>query len=329
MAGNKQLQEEVPPTPAKLQPVTSSPLKRNSDGEEKKGCNETNKNKRPKVVLDGPNSTAATDADTNAVDTTVATTSSSPNEGKSIAASISASATTGSSSASAKTNNEVLDLAETLGLKPGARIEVQWEIHNDTTEETEDENDGKKITTAATENTATSGDDAASPSPNETATTVSIHWWKAELLEYDGRTTDSVAVRSLLYEARPDLGFPEPSREDVVFLGKDVLVASTDVDSGDWENNPDAVRQMPYRRVNGEEVFYYNDDQLDEQLNDLLMGAFQKNQRAWKAMPAAQQAIIAEKIQQKKEQLKQVLQAEAKHKVITSETIKDILARTF
>jgi hypothetical protein len=180
---------------------------------------------------------------------------------------------------------------------------------------------------------------------------MSLHWWKSTLLEHDGRTTDSVAIRTLLYEARPDLGFPEPSREDVVFLGRDVLATSTNTNAENWDADPDSVNQMPYRRYNknrknsdngdddgtednvdADEVFYYSEDQLEEQLNSLLMGAFQKNQTAWNSMPAAQQAMIAEMIQKKKEELKEILRAEAKNnnnQVITSDTIKEILARTF
>jgi hypothetical protein len=153
-----------------------------------------------------------------------------------------------------------------------------------------------------------------------------------------------VAIRTLRYEARPDLGFPEPSREDVVFLGKDVLVTSTNASAEAWVEDPSTVSTMPYRRVvavdatsgttttttAADEVFYYNEDQLEDQLNSLLMGAFQKNQRAWNAVPAAQQAIIAETIRKKKDELKEILRAEGgDNRVITPETIRDILARAF
>lgn len=340
MADNKPLQEETSSTADELRPSSSTTLKRNANDNEKEGSTDTTatNNKRPKVVLDDPNSTANANEAKSVVTPTATTVSS--NETTSAASSVATATTAASSSASTATKTDTLDLAETLGLKVGDEIEVQWEIHNDT-EEVEDETDDDKNSataknegykesdaTVAVAAADTDADAVAAPS----TTTVTVHWWKATLLEHDGGTIDSVAVRSLLYDARPDLGFPEPSKEDVVFLGQDILVASSDVDSGDWENNPDAVRQMPYRRVHDnqeEEVFYYNDDQLDEQLNGLLMGALNKNQQAWRAMPAAQQAVIAEMIQQKKEQLKEVLRSEARHKVITSETIKDILAKTF
>jgi len=338
---------------------------KDNERDNERDCEDTKikSNKRPKVVLEEPNITAsATVAITATATSTAATTSSSSTAIKTISvvtpistttsvgshetasiaavpsrtkATTAAAAKSGSASASTSAKEtDTLDLAKTLGLKAGAQIEVQWEIHNENDDENDDENDGKQ--SAASEKNARAGGgtaDIAATSDDPPPPAFGVHWWKATMLEYDGRTTDSVAVRSLLYEARPDLGFPEPSTEDVVFLGTDVLATATDLDAGDWEKDPDAVRQMPYRRVhnndNPDEVFYYNDDQLDDQLNGLLMGAFQKNQQAWKAMPAAQQAVIAEMIQKKKEELKEAIRAEAKHKVITPETIKEILARTF
>lgn len=311
MEDHKTLQEHQSTAPsgaAKLPSGSSPPNKRDSDEGKP---NSTGSNKRPKILVeDGGQS-----------DSSNSTKGANPTKGKTIvtptgAASEEIEPTTGGAAATLKgttPSTEILDLAETVGLKAGDEIEVQWEIHA-TDNRTDDDENGKQKTDESNE---------GADEPN-----VSVHWWKATLMEYDGKTTDSVAVRSLLYEARPDLGFPEPSKEDVVFLGNDVLVTSTDVDSGEWERNPDNVRQMPYRRIQGQEVYSLNDDELDAQLNSMLMGAFQKNQAVWNAIPAAQKAVIAEQIQQKKEKLKKALQ-ESKHRVITSETIKDILAQTF
>jgi hypothetical protein len=180
-----------------------------------------------------------------------------------------------------------VDLAETLGYKAGDHLEVQWEIHND-----------------------------------ETSTQKTV-WWKATLLEHDGRFIDAVAIRSLLYDARPDLGFPEPSQEDVVFMGHD------------WLINPDDPEvHLRYKRegLTEEEnqVVKCSENQLDEQLNQIMMSAFAKQHQAWKAMPAAAQAVVAEKMKGMKEKLKQKLQSEAKKgHVITSETIKELLAQSF
>lgn len=176
------------------------------------------------------------------------------------------------------TEDEPLDLAVTLGYKPGDRIEVQWEVENA---------NGELV----------------------------VKWWGATLKAFDGRTTDSVAIRTLHYDACPELGFPEPNDEDVIFLGDDLLVS------------PDSTTQLNYRREGEEDVYWMNEQDMDEQLNAVLMGALAKNQAAWKNLEPAQQAIIAEKIKTKKEQLMQVLRS--RKEVITSASIKDILRETF
>jgi hypothetical protein len=90
-----------------------------------------------------------------------------------------------------------LDLALTLGYKEGDRIEAQWEI----------EKQGE----------------------------TQVHWWGATLLKHDGRTTDSVAIRTIEYDRKPELGF-DSCREDVIFLGDDLIVS------------PDSQTQLKYRR---------------------------------------------------------------------------------
>lgn len=308
MTDNKSLQETA----------SSSALKRNNADDD----NEVTTKKRPKVSSVDSND-IVDDAKT-VVTPTMATATTQT------AATSKAATTSTSTATSTATSTETIDIAETLGLKTGDRIEVQWEIHNDVVVEKGDDDDSKKIAATTDKNNDTGTDDNDKDNEDDGDVTVTVHWWKATVLEHDGRTTDSVAIRSLLYDARPDLGFPEISKEDVVFMGHDILVPANEVDSADWENDPDAVSRMPFRRVdNGEEVTFYNDDDLEEQLNSILMGAFNKNQQQWRNMPASQQAVIAEMINMKKEELKRVIKEEAKHKVITSETIKEILARTF
>ena len=177
-----------------------------------------------------------------------------------------------SSSKRVKKDEAALDLAVTLGFKAGDRLEVQWEI----------EKKGK----------------------------TEVHWWGATLLEYDGRTMEEVAIRHILYDAYPELGF-ETCQDDVVFLGDDLIVS------------PDSQTQLKFRREGEEEIFRFNEGDMHEQLNSILMGALDKNQNAWKTLNPAQQAIIAEKIAQKKDKLMGVLRAH--NDVITSATIKDIL----
>ena len=169
-----------------------------------------------------------------------------------------------------------LDLAVTLGYKPGDRLEVQWEI--------------------------------------EMNDKVEMRWWGCTLEPHDGRTEDSVAIRVLHYDAYPEAGFEE-CRDDVIFMGHDLLVT------------PDSQTQLKFRREGDEAVVWYNEGDLDEQLNSILMGALNNHKTAWNTLTAAQQASIADKIATKKERLMEVLKG---HKaVITSATIKDILQQAF
>lgn len=235
--------------------------------------------------------------------------------------------------AEADEEEQTLDLATTLGYKDGDRLEVQWEIHNDDDDNDED-NDNKNE-----EGKDNVDNDTSSSTTTSTTRTV---WWKATLLKHDGRTTDSVAIRSLLYDARPDLGFPEPSQEDVVFLGHDLLVSPHDESiqlkfktEGLTEAEHDAVVLVACKK--DDDV----DSALEEQLNRIVMGTLQKNEAMWKSMPAAAQAAIADKMRRMKDKVKHKLQdlmmttttsssAQPQQRVvITSETIQKLLAESF
>lgn len=174
-----------------------------------------------------------------------------------------------------RAKTEALDLAVTLGFKDGDRLEVEWEIENDNGETT-------------------------------------VHWWGATLLEHDGRTEDSVAIRQLKYD--PHQSF-ESSVEDVIFLGSNLLVS------------PDSQNQLTFRREGEEEVQWYNEGDLNESLNKILMTAMSKNSEAWKTLSPARQAMIAEKIASKKEKLIEALRGH--NGIITSETIQDVMAKAF
>jgi len=299
-----------------------SPLKRHAEE-----SNSKSDSKRPKVDVEESSNTS----DTKAV-VTPTSTSSDTKEAPTTTTAAAAAATTdtkpaAAASASPQEPTEILDLAETLGLKAGTEIEVQWEIHN------VNKNDAKPQSSTTTSSSGSTTEPFNSNENNNN--NITLHWWKAKLLPHDGRTTDSVSIRTLHYEARPDLGFPEPSKEDVVFLGRDVLVTSTNSNASEWDSDPDSVNQMPYRRVDAsasDEVFFYNEDQLEEQLNTLLMGAFSRNQQAWNALPAAQKAVIAEQINKKKKELAKILREKAKennNQIITPEAIQEILAKAF
>lgn len=157
------------------------------------------------------------------------------------------------------TSDEVLDLAETLKYKAGDRFEVKWEVQKDGSEEELIE-----------------------------------HWWTATLLEHDGRTTDSVAIRVLDYEPFPEGGFPERSQEDVIFVSHATLV------------NPETCEELMYRVAgtdDEEAPVLLPRDNVEDIVNVILQSAMTKNSEAWSRLAPAQQAIIASSVAEKKKTL--------------------------
>jgi hypothetical protein len=194
---------------------------------------------------------------------------------------------------------EVLDFARTLGLVDGDRLQVKWEIV---------QNDGN-------------GNDE-----NAEAATVT-HWWTATLLPHDGRVVDeNVAIRTLDYDPYPDGGFPERSREDVVFLGPNLLV------------DPVTRDDLRFRRL-GETHDIEDDDEEDETdlcmdggredleriVNETLAAALAKQSAKWQALSVAQQSHIASVIAEKKEALLTLL--EQHQGVITGPVMQQLLAQ--
>jgi hypothetical protein len=182
-------------------------------------------------------------------------------------------------------DEEILDLANVLRLRSGDRLEVQWEIC--TNDEQEDQ-----------ENPV-------------------VHWWGATLLEHDGRTEDSVAIRTLEYDAYPEGGFPEKSREDVIFMGRDVLVTFP------------SQQELTFRAVSDDnsELVWVGLDQVDTLVNNILTSALEKTQ--FKKLPHAQQAFLAEKIAAKKEKLVVLLQNHMQqNRLVTVQDATTLLART-
>ena len=175
-------------------------------------------------------------------------------------------------------DNDVVDTAATFCHKDGDRIEVEWDIEG-TGEQDE----------------------------------VQTHWWGATLLPFDGRTKDQVAIRTLEYDAHPDGGFPEKSREDVVFLGHNTLA------------DPENMEQvLHYRRAGSEETYGVGD--VEPVVNQVLETIMSKNQDAWSKLKPAQQAQIASKIAAKKQKLVELLHQQSG--LVTSQDMHAILAQT-
>lgn len=167
-------------------------------------------------------------------------------------------------------DEDVPDLAPILGIKVGDRLEVEWDI--------EDESSPEDETT-----------------PDEP---VKTRWWRATLLEHDGMTEDGCAIRTLEYDAWPEGGFPDKSREGVIFIGRDKLV--------DMETH----EQMQFRLLSEDNssVFFVRVDEVESMVNSLLEGALSKAAGSFNSLSRAQQGAIADKIASKKEKLIELLQ---------------------
>jgi hypothetical protein len=200
------------------------------------------------------------------------------------------------------------DLATVFGFKAGDRVEVKWNIE-----------DPESSSVSSSEEGAQSS--AAAKTTDRTIT----RWWGATLLPHDGRTEDSVAIRVLDYDPYPAAGFHERSQEDVIFLGEHHLVT------------PDSQTDYIFRREGSDyeepdegsddNVVWYNEGDLNDTLNDILMSAMKKNHQVWNRLPASEQARLAETIAEKKEKLMDVLKG--RKDVITSSSIQGILQEAF
>ena len=119
------------------------------------------------------------------------------------------------------------------------------------------------------------------------------------MLEHDGRTDDNVAIRTLLYDPYPEGGFPESSREDVIFMGPNVLLSYPSQD------------ELTYRilTTDGTEVTYIisNDEDVEELVDTILSNALQNTSSTFQRLERSQQIKVAEKIATKKEKLIQLI----------------------
>lgn len=178
--------------------------------------------------------------------------------------------------------DETVDLARLMELAPGTRLKVHWEITKDT---------GESLT----------------------------HWWGATLLAHDGRSHDGVAIRVLEYDTFDDGGFAEKSQEDVIFIGKDVLV------------NFPSEEQLPYKVMaeDDSEVFFSSVEEVEGIIDNILAAALEKASAGFQALPRSRQAAIADTISRKKEKLVSLIREHlADHTVLTEQNVRDLMAQT-
>lgn len=175
---------------------------------------------------------------------------------------------------------QVPDLAEEMGFKAGDRIEVEWDV--------------------------------ASSQDGEAQT----RWWGATLRQWDGETTESVAVRKLDYDPYPEGGFPERSEERVVFTGVSELV------------DPSTRDIFTFRREGGEETLRVSRDDIETIVNDTLMKAMKNNEQSWNNLDRAKQGMLAQVIERKKRKLTELLSERTGKGIVTADDMKTILAQT-
>lgn len=177
---------------------------------------------------------------------------------------------------------ETVDLAVQLGFKNGDRLQVEWELVDP---DAEDNNGEEQMTT---------------------------RWWGCTLLPHDGRTEDTVAIRTLDYDPYPQGGFPERSQEDVIFLSHEILIS------------PETHAEFRYRPEGV--IQFNNEEETRGAINEILMDAMKKHAGTWNTLTPAQQASIAEGIAQKKEQLVEAIMSHDKSPIIGPDDMQEILA---
>ncbi|CAB9508966.1 expressed unknown protein [Seminavis robusta] len=167
------------------------------------------------------------------------------------------------------------DLCQQMGLLDGSRLEVEWQLVND--------------------------DDS-----------MTTRWWGCKLLPHDGRVEDGVAVRVLEYDAL-EPHYPEPSREDVLFLSSEILIS------------PESQAEFKYRVK--DVVVGLTNDQTREFVTNILMQAFNRQQASFPQMDRATQGALAESFCRKKEALLDALAAHNNGPIITADRIREIMRR--
>ena len=180
----------------------------------------------------------------------------------------------------ARQNEEILDLAATLGFRDGDRLEVAWQVND------EEES----------------------------------HWWGATLLPWNGKdiVDDCVAVRHLKYDPYPAGGFDETSVEPVVFLGENLLA------------HPETHEELNFRREGEEEESSEEGSPVradpSELVEQTLQNVLAKHGGLLAQLPPSQQAVIAEQVAKKREQLVAHLEAATSSGVVTKSRMQDILS---
>jgi len=190
--------------------------------------------------------------------------------------------------------SNVIDIAEAINLEPGARLQVQWDLHFD-------------------------GDEAVEMKQTK--------WWGGTLLQPDGRTHElhdgedrvTVPIRVIDYDPYVEGGFPDRSFEDVCFLSDHSLLNVASDSRAYWRREDDVWEPcgdmdeeerkiMSTEHLSDDEISVSStskEDALTILLDTVLQNALQKAGIAekMKKLDAFQQRVMAEKISRAKQKL--------------------------
>ncbi len=256
---------------------------------------------------------------------------------KTITANDAATSSSATSSSNAKSSPCMIDIAQTLNLQPGQRIEVRWDLHFDEPAQVQELPDiGTHHVGGGTE---TEG------KPPLTQTRTQTRWWGGTLLHPDGRmhilqdqdpsSKDEdivqVPVRVIDYDPYIEGGFPDRSLEDVCFLTDHSLYNMASDSRMWWRKHGDAW--MPGEDMEEEErklmtntdmntnatsnanqttsddeisvTSTSREDALRVVLDSVLQGALLKAgiDKRMNQLDPSQQSFMAEKIAKAKEKL--------------------------
>jgi hypothetical protein len=196
--------------------------------------------------------------------------------------------------------SNIIDIAKDINLEPGARLQVQWDLHFDGADEGVEMKQTK--------------------------------WWGGTLLQPDGRTHElqdgedrvKVPIRVIDYDPYVEAGFPERSLEDVCFLSDHSLLNISSDSRAYWRREDDAWEptgdldeeerkiMSTEGNVSDDEISVSStskEDALKIILDTVLQNALQKAGivEKMKKLDAFQQRLMAEKIARAKRKLTEKL----------------------
>jgi hypothetical protein len=257
----------------------------------------------------------------------------------------------------------------------GTRLAVHWDILLSEDQEDNDEDNDQAIAAAGA---AAPVVEPPTPPPAKQKT-VTSRWWKATLLPHDGRqmlvslsgfavaktkTTiiddDDVVladVRVLEYDALPELGYEESSREDVIFYGPTRLIQCNDLGETEGEEKekdappPVATTLLEYKICSDAEdetmdaendmnaeaaidpaetyvVCRRNSTDIEDLVNETLTASLAKVMDRFQLLPASEQLQLAERIGMKKQRLVTLLREHVEqHGVVSEQDMRTLLTQ--